>query len=50
MLWRGATTLTAADVMIGFLVIGVLCALPCFSFWRLSPNAGESLKQNRISN
>ena len=47
MLWRGSSTLIAADVMVGFIVIGVLCALPSFSFWRLSPQAGETLKQNR---
>lgn len=47
MLWRGSTELIAADVVVGFLVIGVLCALPSFSFWRLPPEAGESLRQNR---
>jgi len=47
MLWRGSDTLIAADVVVGFLVIGVLCALPSFSFWRLSPQAGETLRQSR---
>jgi putative polyhydroxyalkanoate system protein len=47
MLWRGSDTLIAADVVVGFLVLGVLCALPSFSFWRLSPQAGETLRQSR---
>ena len=47
MLWRGSSELIAADVVVGFLVIGVLCALPSFSFWQLPPQAGESLRQNR---
>ena len=47
MLYRGSTTLATADVVVGFLVIGVLSALPSFSFWRLSPQAGETLRQNR---
>jgi EmrB/QacA subfamily drug resistance transporter len=45
MAWRGSDTLIAADVMVGFIVIGVLCALASLSFWRLSPNAGETLRQ-----
>lgn len=48
MLWRGSNELIAADVVVGFLVIGVLCALPSFLFWRLPPEAGESLRQNRL--
>jgi EmrB/QacA subfamily drug resistance transporter len=47
MLWRGSSQLIAADVVVGFLVIGVLSALPSFAFWRLPPDAGESLRQNR---
>jgi len=47
MLWRGSTTLIAADVVVGFLVIGVLCALPSFAFWRLPPQAGETLRQKQ---
>ncbi|MDN3986228.1 DHA2 family efflux MFS transporter permease subunit [Zwartia vadi] len=47
MAWRGSDTLIAADVMVGFIVIGTLCALASLSFWRLSPAAGESLRQSR---
>jgi len=47
MLWRGSSQLIAADVVVGFVVIGVLSALPSFAFWRLPPDAGESLQQNR---
>lgn len=45
MAWRGSDTLIASDVMVGFIVIGVLCALASLSFWRLAPNAGETLRQ-----
>jgi len=45
MAWRNSDTLIAADVMVGFIVIGVLCALASLAFWRLSPNAGETLRQ-----
>lgn len=45
MAWRGSDTLIAADVMFGFIVIGSLCALASLAFWKLSPNAGESLRQ-----
>jgi hypothetical protein len=31
--------------MVGFIVIGVLCALASLSFWKLSPEAGETLRQ-----
>jgi len=47
MVWRGGDTLLAADVMVGFIVIGGLCALASLAFWRLSPQAGESLRQSR---
>jgi EmrB/QacA subfamily drug resistance transporter len=47
MAWRGGDTLLAADVMVGFIVIGGLCALASLAFWRLSPQAGESLRQSR---
>jgi len=47
MAWRGGDTLIATDVMVGFIVIGALCALASLSFWRLSPQAGESLRQSR---
>jgi EmrB/QacA subfamily drug resistance transporter len=47
MLWRGSSQLIAADVVVGFVVVGVLCALPSFAFWRLPADAGESLRQNR---
>lgn len=47
MAWRGSDTLIATDVMVGFIVIGALCALASLSFWRLSPQAGESLRQSR---
>lgn len=45
MAWRGSDTLIAADVIVGFIVIGSLCALASLAFWKLSPNAGESLRQ-----
>ena len=45
MAWRNSDTLIAADVMVGFIVIGVLCALASLSFWKLSPEAGETLRQ-----
>lgn len=45
MAWRGGDTLIAADVVVGFIVIGTLCALASLAFWRLAPNAGESLRQ-----
>ena len=45
MAWRGSDTLVAADVMVGFIVIGTMCALASLAFWRLAPNAGESLRQ-----
>ena len=47
MLWRGSSQLIAADVVVGFVVIGVLSALPSFAFWRLPSEAGESLRQTR---
>jgi len=46
MAWRNSDTLIAADVMVGFIVIGVLCALASLSFWRILPNAGETLRQH----
>ena len=46
MAWRGSDTLIAADVMVGFIVIGTMCALASLAFWRLAPNAGESLRQH----
>jgi len=45
MAWRGSDSLIAADVVVGFIVIGTLCALASLAFWRLAPNAGESLRQ-----
>ena len=45
MAWRGSNNLIAADVMVGFIVIGTLCALASLAFWKLSPQAGESLRQ-----
>jgi len=47
MAWRGADSLVAADIMVGFVVIGGLCALASFYFWKLSPDAGESLRQRK---
>ncbi len=41
--WRHANTISSADVTAGFIVIGVLCALASLLFWRMAPNAGESL-------
>jgi MFS family permease len=46
MAWRGSDTLIAADVMVGFMVIGTMCALASLAFWRLAPSAGESLRQH----
>jgi EmrB/QacA subfamily drug resistance transporter len=46
MAWRGSDTLIAADVMVGFIVIGTMCALASLAFWRLAPSAGESLRQH----
>ena len=46
MVWRGSDTLIAADVMVGFIVIGTMCALARLAFWRLAPSAGESLRQH----
>jgi len=46
MVWRGSDTLIAADVMVGFIVIGTMCALASLAFWRLAPTAGESLRQH----
>ncbi len=43
MAWRQATTLASSDVIAGFIVIGILCALPSLSFWRMDPEAGEAL-------
>lgn len=47
MAWRGADTLIASDITVGFVVIGTLCSLASFSFWRLSTHAGESLRQRK---
>jgi fucose permease len=44
MSWRDAQTVDPQDVLIGFLVIGTLCALAALSFWRLSSTAGASLR------
>ena len=49
MAWRGADTLIASDITIGFMVIGTLCALASFSFWRLSGDAGESLRPKKTN-
>ena len=46
MAWRGSDTLIATDVMVGFMVIGTMCALASLAFWRLAPSAGESLRQH----
>jgi EmrB/QacA subfamily drug resistance transporter len=43
MAWRQASTLAASDVIAGFIVIGILCALPSLSFWQMDPQAGEAL-------
>jgi MFS family permease len=40
---RHATTISSADVTAGFIVIGILCALASLLFWRMDPDAGESL-------
>lgn len=45
MAWRGSDNLIAADVMVGFIVIGTLCAIASLAFWKLAPQAGESLRQ-----
>lgn len=41
--WRQAVTLSTTDVTAGFIVIGVLCSLASLLFWRMDPDAGESL-------
>lgn len=46
MAWRGSDTLITVDVMVGFIVIGTMCALSSLAFWRLAPSAGESLRQH----
>ncbi len=43
MAWRQSSTLASSDVIAGFIVIGILCALPSLSFWRMDPQAGEAL-------
>jgi EmrB/QacA subfamily drug resistance transporter len=42
---RGAHTISISDVMIAFVVIGVLCSASSLSFRRLSPTAGEQLRR-----
>ena len=45
MVWRQASTLGTRDVMAGFIVIGVLCTFASFIFWRMDPQAGETLQR-----
>lgn len=40
---RGAESLVVGDVIVGFIVIGLLCAASVFSFRRLDPLAGAHL-------
>src|SRR5690606_1521313 len=42
---RGADKVAIGDVMIAFVVIGVLCSAATFSFQRLSKTAGAQLRQ-----
>jgi len=44
---RGGSALVTGDVVAGFVVIGLLCALSLASFRRLSPQAGAQLNQAR---
>lgn len=43
---RGETTIAVSDIMIAFVVIGVLCSLSTLSFRRLAPTAGELLQRS----
>lgn len=42
---RGGESLAVRDAMVGFIVIGALCALATLSFRKLSPLAGDQLNQ-----
>lgn len=44
---RGAQTLSASDVIAGFLVIGLMCAASIFSFRRLPAKAGAALNHTK---
>jgi len=46
---RGGDVLTRADIIVGFLTIGLMCCLSVFSFQRLPASAGESLKSRSSS-
>ncbi|MFQ1062902.1 DHA2 family efflux MFS transporter permease subunit [Bordetella trematum] len=50
MMFRGDTHLETPDVIVAFVVIGVLCALSTLSFRRLAPDAGEQLNRNKAQN
>ena len=43
MAWRHSETLVSSDVIAGFIVIGILCALSSLWFWRMDPQAGLAL-------
>jgi EmrB/QacA subfamily drug resistance transporter len=46
---RGADRLIIADVVAGFVVVGLLCCLATFSFRRLSPTAGSQLNASKVA-
>jgi len=46
---RGGDVLTRVDMIAGFITIGLLCCLSVFSFQRLPPSAGDSLKSRSRS-
>jgi len=47
---RGDTHLVTGDVVVGFIVIGLLCSLSLLSFRRLSPLAGAQLNASKAAN
>lgn len=50
MVLRGADTLAVNDVIVGFIVVGLLCGASFFSFRRLSPVAGAHLNRTSTAN
>src|SRR3546814_18449541 len=47
MRWRGAAHLALADIIAGFIVLGLITAASYFSFRRLPLDAGEHLRRYR---
>ena len=46
---RGASTLAIGDVVVAFVVIGLLCTASMLSFRRLAPGAGDQLNSAKAS-